>query len=79
MSAVDLALHLAERGWAVFPIGQKKRPIVDAWDAVATHDADKVRSLFRPYPACAVGIACGRASGVFRHRRRQSGPGAPHP
>lgn len=65
MSAVDLALHLAERGWAVFPIGQKKRPIIDAWDAVATSDADKVRALFRPYPACAVGVACGRASGVF--------------
>lgn len=65
MNAVDLALHLAERGWAVFPIGQKKRPIVDAWDAVATNDADKVRALFRPYPACAVGVACGRASGVF--------------
>lgn len=65
MSAVDLALHLAERGWAVFPIGQKKKPIVDAWDAVATNDADKVRALFRPYPACAVGVACGRSSGVF--------------
>jgi hypothetical protein len=65
VSAVELALHLAERGWAVFPIGKNKRPIVDAWDAVATNDADKVRALFRPYPACAVGVACGRASGVF--------------
>ncbi len=65
MNAINLALHLASRDWAVFPIGQSKRPIVPAWDAVATNDPDKVRALFKPYPSCAVGIACGRASGVF--------------
>ena len=65
MSTVDLALSLASQGWAVFPIGKNKRPIVDAWDAVATNDADKVRALFRHNPTCAVGISCGRASGLF--------------
>jgi len=65
MNTIDLALSLAGQGWAVFPIGKHKRPIVDAWDAAATNDADRVRALFRPYPACAVGVACGRASGLF--------------
>jgi hypothetical protein len=65
MSTVDLALSLAANGWAVFPIGKQKRPIVDAWDVVASNDADKVRALFRPYPTCAVGVVCGRSSGLF--------------
>ena len=65
MSSLDIALSLAGQGWAVFPIGKNKRPIVDAWDAVASNDADKVATLFRPYPTCAVGIVCGRVSGLF--------------
>lgn len=65
MTSTDLALALAARGWAVFPIGKHKRPIVDAWNVKATHDADRVRALFAPYPSCAVGVACGRASGLF--------------
>jgi hypothetical protein len=65
MTSLDIALSLASQGWAVFPIGKNKRPIVDAWDAVASNDADKVAALFRPYPTCAVGIVCGRVSGLF--------------
>lgn len=65
MRSTDLALSLAARGWAVFPVGRQKRPIVDAWDAKATSDPDKVRALFAPYPTCSVGVATGRASGVF--------------
>src|SRR5574343_580232 len=65
MKSTDLALDLAARGWAVFPIGKAKRPIVDAWDAKATNDPERVRALFAPYPTCAVGIATGRASGLF--------------
>lgn len=65
MTSLDIALSLASQGWAVFPIGKNKRPIVDAWDAVASSDADKVAALFRPYPTCAVGIVCGRVSGLF--------------
>lgn len=65
MTSLDIALSLAGHGWAVFPIGKNKRPIVDAWDAVASNDADKVATLFRPYPTCAVGIVCGRVSGLF--------------
>jgi hypothetical protein len=65
MSTINLALSLAGQGWAVFPIGKNKRPIVNAWDAVASNEPEKVRALFSPYPACAVGIACGRSSGLF--------------
>lgn len=65
MNSTDLALTLSARGWAVFPVGQTKRPIVTSWQTLASCDENKIRSLFRPYPSCAVGVATGRPSGVF--------------
>lgn len=38
------ALHLASRGWHVFPItpGAKKPPIIDRWETRATTDPDRI-------------------------------------
>ena len=65
MASIDLALSLAARGWAVFPVGKNKRPIIGEWTTRATTDEARLRDLFAGYPSCAVGIACGRASGLF--------------
>ena len=65
MNSTDIALTLAARGWVVFPVGQTKRPIVSSWQTLASADEAKIRTLFRPYPSCAVGVATGRPSGVF--------------
>lgn len=65
MSSIDIALTLAARGWAVFPVGQNKRPIISDWPNLASTNESKIRAMFRGYPSCAVGVACGRASGLF--------------
>lgn len=65
MASIDLALGIARRGWAVFPVGKNKRPIITEWTTRATTDEARLRDLFGGYPSCAIGIACGRASGLF--------------
>jgi Bifunctional DNA primase/polymerase, N-terminal len=54
------ALHLAARGWHVFPItpGAKKPPVIDRWETRATTDPDQIRHWWRDIPYN-IGIATG--------------------
>jgi hypothetical protein len=54
------ALHLATRGWHVFPIapGAKKPPVIDRWETRATTDPDQIHHWWRTIPYN-VGIATG--------------------
>jgi hypothetical protein len=54
------ALHLAERGWHVFPItpGAKKPPVIDRWETRASTDPDHIHHWWRHIPY-SIGIATG--------------------
>ena len=54
------ALHLAERGWHVFPItpGAKKPPVIDRWETRASTDPDQIHYWWRHIPY-SIGIATG--------------------
>jgi bifunctional DNA primase/polymerase-like protein len=54
------ALHLAERGWHVFPItpGAKKPPVIDRWETRASTDPDQIHYWWRQ-AAYSIGIATG--------------------
>ena len=56
----ESALHLAARGWHVFPItpGAKKPPVIDRWETRATTDPDQITRWWREIPYN-VGIATG--------------------
>ena len=54
------AVHLASRGWHVFPItpGSKKPPVIDRWETRATTNPDQIHHWWREVPFN-VGIATG--------------------
>jgi hypothetical protein len=54
------ALHLAARGWHVFPItpGAKKPPVIDRWETRASTDPDQITRWWRQVPF-SIGIATG--------------------
>lgn len=54
------ALHLAARGWHVFPItpAAKKPPAIDRWETRASTDPDQIRRWWRDVPYT-IGIATG--------------------
>ncbi|HEX4103291.1 MAG TPA: bifunctional DNA primase/polymerase [Pseudonocardiaceae bacterium] len=56
----ESALHLAARGWHVFPItpGAKKPPVIDRWETRASTDPDQIHHWWREIPYN-VGIATG--------------------
>jgi bifunctional DNA primase/polymerase-like protein len=56
----ESALHLATRGWHVFPItpGAKKPPVIDRWETRATTDPNQIHHWWRDIPY-SVGIATG--------------------
>jgi hypothetical protein len=56
----ESALHLATRGWHVFPItpGTKKPPVIDRWETRATTDPDQIHHWWREIPY-SIGIATG--------------------
>lgn len=58
---LDAALGLAERGLAVFPItpGEKKPPLIGAWEQDASKDPDQVRRWWSQWPDANIGICCG--------------------
>ena len=73
------ALHLATRGWHVFPItpGAKKPPVIDRWETHATTDPDQIRHWWRDIPYN-VGIATG-PSGLVVIDLDTAKPGQPIP
>jgi hypothetical protein len=54
------ALHLATRGWHVFPItpGAKKPPVIDRWETRASTDPDQINHWWHHIPYT-IGIATG--------------------
>jgi len=54
------ALHLAARGWHVFPVspGAKKPPVIDRWETRASTDPDQIGAWWRQIPY-SIGIATG--------------------
>jgi hypothetical protein len=53
------ALHLADRGWHVFPItpGAKKPPVINRWETRASTDPDQINRWWQHIPH--IGIATG--------------------
>jgi hypothetical protein len=56
----EIALAHARRGFKVFPItpGEKKPPLVGAWQNVATSDAAQIEQWWSQWPGANVGIHC---------------------
>jgi hypothetical protein len=54
------ALHLAARGWHVFPVSPsaKKPPVIDRWETRASTNPDHIRTWWRQVPY-SIGIATG--------------------
>jgi hypothetical protein len=73
------ALHLAERGWHVFPItpGAKKPPVIDRWETRASTDPDHIHHWWRHIPY-SIGIATG-PSGLVVVDLDVPKPGEPTP
>lgn len=71
------ALHLAARGWHVFPItpGAKKPPVIDRWETRASTDSDQIHRWWHHTPY-SIGIATGPSGlvvvdlGTTKHGQR---------
>lgn len=56
------ALHLAGRGWPVFPLlPGTKRPAIREWETRATTDPDRITAFWTSHPGHNIGLACGPA------------------
>jgi hypothetical protein len=73
------ALHLAARGWHVFPItpSAKKPPVIDRWETRATTDPDQIHRWWQHAPY-SIGIATG-PSGLVVVDLDTPKPGEPAP
>ena len=73
------ALHLAARGWHVFPItpGAKKPPVIDRWETRASTCPDQIHHWWRHIPY-SIGIATG-PSGLVVVDLDTPKPGQPTP
>jgi bifunctional DNA primase/polymerase-like protein/uncharacterized protein DUF5906 len=58
-SMVDEALHLAARGFRVFPVHRNKIPCIEAWQIKATTDPEQIEAWWREWPSANIGILCG--------------------
>lgn len=58
MTAVEMALAYAARGWRVFPVLAKDQPLVK-WGTEATTDENAIREMWRGKRNTNIGIACG--------------------
>jgi Bifunctional DNA primase/polymerase, N-terminal len=60
------ALHYGRCvGWRVFPVRADKTPLVKDWPNVATADEGRIREWWSRWPEAGIGLATGRASGVY--------------
>ncbi len=57
--------YYSDRGWRVFLCGNDKKPLVKAWQNEATTDKNKISEWWGNNPNGAIGLATGKASGVF--------------
>ena len=58
--ALNWALHLASRGWAVFPLAPAtKRPAIRAWEHRATTDLERIKGCWYAGAGFGIGIATG--------------------
>lgn len=56
----DWALHLAARGWAVFPLRPgSKQPAIRGWQTRASTDPDRITRCWHGGAGFGIGIACG--------------------
>lgn len=59
---LDWALHLAGRGWAVFPLlPAAKQPAIRNWEQRATTDAEQITTFWSTHPNHNIGLPAGRA------------------
>ncbi len=58
--ALNWALHLASRGWAVFPLAPAtKRPAIREWEHRATTDPKRIKGCWYAGAGYGIGIATG--------------------
>lgn len=59
---LDWALHLAGRGWPVFPLlPAAKQPAIRNWEQRATTDTDQITAFWSIHPNHNIGLPAGRA------------------
>lgn len=59
------ALDYARRGWAVFPCGRDKRPLIKDWPHMATMAPEKIREWWGRWPDASIGCPTGPGSGFW--------------
>ena len=64
MNPIKTALHLAARGWKVFPCFPDKKPMIKGGYKAGTDDITQVRAMFANKPDALIGIAMS-LSGLF--------------
>jgi hypothetical protein len=63
--ACSLAIAFARNcNYAVFPVGEDKRPTLKRWPGRASKDAGTIVALWREHPGSLIGIAAGEKSGI---------------
>lgn len=60
---VQAALGYAAKGYPVFPVGSKKRPLVK-WKAGASTDPETIRRWWAQWPLAMIGMPTGERSGL---------------
>lgn len=59
------ALKYAAHGWAVFPCGRDKKPLVKCWPKVATTDTEQIREWWAKWPGASIGCPTGPGLGAW--------------
>lgn len=62
---MESALRYGRRGWRVFPVTDKKVPMIKGWPQKATTDVATITQWWTQYPKANVGIATGPGSGIW--------------
>lgn len=62
---IRAAVNYIKRGWAVIPVGYNKKPLVEDWPRLATHNANQLIEWWTQYPTANLGVATGKRSGFF--------------